>query len=219
MEETDHYLTLLAPSTGEYKEKGSKFLAYAYNIDHEDSLQEIIGMLRSEHIKARHFCYAYRIGTDNNRFRANDDGEPSGTAGKPILSQIISFGLSNTIVVVVRYFGGTKLGASGLVHAYKEAAREALAIAETTVKFISDEFVLRFGYEQMGHVLSVIKELPDAEICDKSFENECTVNLKIRKSRTVETVTKLKAGILQVTEEEGRRAESIPGVEIEKAEN
>lgn len=139
MEETDHYLTLLAPSTGEYKEKGSKFLAYAYNIDHEDSLQEIIGMLRSEHIKARHFCYAYRIGTDNNRFRANDDGEPSGTAGKPILSQIISFGLSNTIVVVVRYFGGTKLGASGLVHAYKEAAREALAIAETTVKFISDE--------------------------------------------------------------------------------
>lgn len=219
MEETDHYLTLLAPSTGEYKEKGSKFLAYAYNFDHEDSLQEIIGMLRSEHIKARHFCYAYRIGTDNNRFRANDDGEPSGTAGKPILSQIISFGLSNTIVVVVRYFGGTKLGASGLVHAYKEAAREALAIAGTTVKFISDEFVLRFGYEQMGHVLSVIKELPDAEICDKSFENECTVNLKIRKSRTVETVTKLKAGILQVTEEEARRAESIPGVEIEKADN
>jgi len=211
----DFYTTITSMSTGEYKEKSSKFLAFAYPFDQEDSLQEILGPLRSTHIKARHFCYAYRIGVVGTRFRANDDGEPSGTAGKPILSQILSFELTNVIIVVVRYFGGTKLGASGLANAYKEAAREALAGAETTIKYISDELVMRFGYDQMGHVMSVIKEVPEAFIIHKNFDAGCTVHLSIRKSRSREILLNLKAGILQVSVEQASAVETIPGVEIE----
>ena len=119
----DSYITLAEACVGEYKEKGSKFIAYGYPFDDESELEVILGELKAIHPKARHYCFAYKIGVDNNRYRTNDDGEPSGTAGKPIYGQILSNGLTNIAIVVIRYFGGTKLGASGLIHAYKEATK------------------------------------------------------------------------------------------------
>lgn len=214
MSHSDVYTTLWAPTVGEYKEKGSKFLAFAYPLDGEGQVAEIIERLRHAHIKARHYCYAYRIGTDGNRFRANDDGEPSGTAGKPIMAQIQSHGLTNVIVVVVRYFGGIKLGAGGLAQAYKEAAREALCRAETVVRYVSDDFMVAFGYDQMGHILSVIKEMPEVSITDKSFEKECWVTISIRRSLSPTVLLTLKARILQVTTEQAADIKEIPGVTI-----
>jgi uncharacterized YigZ family protein len=132
----DTYLTIAATSLGEFKEKGSKFLAYAYFVSNESDIKEKLDLLKKEHFKATHHCYAYRLGTDGKNYRANDDGEPSGTAGRPILGQIDSFGLTNLLIVVVRYYGGTKLGTSGLINAYRESAKEALSNAEKIEKII-----------------------------------------------------------------------------------
>lgn len=126
----DEYLTISKPSEGLFKDRGSKFLAFAYPVSSEDEIKEIQEHLRSEYHDARHHCYAYMLGKDKNVFRANDDGEPSSTAGKPILGQIKSYDLTNILIVVIRYFGGTKLGVSGLINAYKTAAEEALKNAK-----------------------------------------------------------------------------------------
>ena len=136
MKKTDKYQTIANPAEGFFKDRGSKFIAYAYPVDSESDWQERLAEVRQLHPKARHWCYAYRLGTDGNNFRANDDGEPSGTAGKPILGRIDSFELVNVMVVVVRYFGGTLLGASGLIHAYKEATADALKGAEIIEKTV-----------------------------------------------------------------------------------
>ena len=198
---TDSYQTIASPSEGEYKEKGSKFLAYAYPMDAESDLDGFMASLRDIHPKARHYCYAYKLGLDGTRFRANDDGEPSGTAGKPIYGQILSFGLTNVCIIVIRYFGGTKLGASGLIHAYKEASKAALDNAAIIEKYLYISYQLTFGYDHMGHIMNALKD-PDIEITDKVFEDHCIVNIQIRLSVENQAIHRLKARLLNKSLEE-----------------
>lgn len=198
---TDSYQTIASPSEGEYKEKGSKFLAYAYPMDAESDLDGFMASLRDIHPKARHYCYAYKLGLDGTRFRANDDGEPSGTAGKPIYGQILSFGLTNVCIIVIRYFGGTKLGASGLIHAYKEASKAALDNAAIIEKYLYISYQLTFGYDHMGHIMNALKD-PDIEITDKVFEDHCVVNIQIRLSVENQAIHRLKARLLNKSLEE-----------------
>jgi len=198
---TDSYQTIASPSEGEYKEKGSKFLAYAYPMDAESDLDGFMASLRDIHPKARHYCYAYKLGLDGTRFRANDDGEPSGTAGKPIYGQILSFGLTNVCIIVIRYFGGTKLGASGLIHAYKEASKAALDNAAIIEKYLYISYQLTFGYDHMGHIMNALKD-PDIEITDKVFEDHCVVNIQIRLSVENQAIHRLKAHLLNKSLEE-----------------
>ena len=198
---TDSYQTIASPSEGEYKEKGSKFLAYAYPMDAESDLDGFMASLRDIHPKARHYCYAYKLGLDRTRFRANDDGEPSGTAGKPIYGQILSFGLTNVCIIVIRYFGGTKLGASGLIHAYKEASKAALDNAAIIEKYLYVSYQLTFGYDHMGHIMNALKD-PDIEITDKVFEDHCVVNIQIRLSVENQAIHRLKARLLNKSLEE-----------------
>ncbi len=191
----DSFLTIQLPVEGEYKEKGSKFLAYAFSMKEEDELAVVLQELKNIHPKARHLCYAYRLGVTQDRYRMNDDGEPSGTAGKPIYGQILSFGLTNIIVVVVRYFGGTKLGASGLIHAYKEAVQDALSKAEMGTEYIYEKYLITFSYENMGHIMNCIKEC-DIDILNKDFSELCSVKIGIRLSTVNEKLMNLKAKIL-----------------------
>lgn len=197
----DTYQVLAASAEGEYKEKGSKFLAYAYPISSLDDFEFYMEEVKSIHPKARHHCYAYRIGIDGDIYRANDDGEPSGTAGKPILGQLLSQDLSDTLVVVVRYFGGTKLGASGLINAYKTATYDALVNAKKVDKVLSEAFKLIFEYGEMGHVLNVIKSL-HLTITAKVFEDTPYVVVDIPKSQIEKSIVQLKAKLLQVSEEQ-----------------
>ena len=197
----NEFKTITKNSEALYKEKGSKFLAYAYPMEDESELDFYLEMLHDEHPKARHYCYAYKLGMDQNRYRANDDGEPSGTAGKPILGQILSYELTNVLIIVVRYFGGTKLGASGLIQAYKESAKEALQAATIIEKYISVTYTLQFDYEFMGHVMNVLKET-DAEITHKSFEDTCLVHISIRQSMEKQLIHRIKAKLLQKSMEE-----------------
>jgi uncharacterized YigZ family protein len=146
------------PTEGEYKEKGSKFLAYAYFVSDEIEIKEKLDLLKKEHFKATHHCYAYRLGIDGKNYRANDDGEPSGTAGRPILGQIDSFGLTNVLIVVVRYYGGTKLGTSGLINAYREAARAALSNAEKIEKIIESQLECSLAYIRMNDFMLFLKQ-------------------------------------------------------------
>ena len=210
----DTYQILAETHEGEYKEKGSKFLAYAYPITSIEDFEYYQEEVKSLHPKARHFCYAYRIGIDGEVYRSNDDGEPSGTAGKPILGQLLSQNVSDTLVIVVRYFGGTKLGASGLINAYKQAAYDALYQAKKINKVLSDSFKLTFEYGQMGHVLNVIKSLY-LEITQKVFEATPFVVVEIPKSKTDLSLIKLKAKLLQVSEEQINEETEIPFCIIE----
>ena len=153
----DVYQTIAEVSSGIFKDKGSKFLAFAYPVQTEEEVKQIISSLKKEHHSARHHCYAWRMGTENIVYRTNDDGEPSSTAGKPILGQLLSFNLTNTMVVVVRYFGGTLLGVSGLINAYKNAAADALSNAKIIQKRIETTWALLFTYHEMQDVMNLIK--------------------------------------------------------------
>ncbi len=197
----DFFKTLVAPSIGEFKDKGSKFLAFAYPIEDVSDVAIIVDKLQREHIKARHFCYAWRLGITGNSFRANDDGEPGGTAGKPILGQIDSFGITNIVIVVVRYFGGTLLGTGGLIHAYREAARLAMTDAVMIEKFIEDTIVFNFDYVMMPQVIQAIKK-ENITISNQIFENDCTLTFKIRQSETDLKLQKLKALIGNISLDE-----------------
>ncbi|HOY12178.1 MAG TPA: YigZ family protein [Saprospiraceae bacterium] len=194
----DSYFTIEDVAQGEYKEKGSKFLAYAYSFDDTNQLSEIIKTLKSEHPKARHHCFAYQVGINGEEHRAFDDGEPSGTAGKPILGQIKSKGVTNVLVVVVRYFGGTKLGASGLIQAYKLAAQEALESAAIVEKFVSTQYLLETGYDKMGFLLNVLKKL-DLDIVEKNFDTNVQITIRLRKSVEFEKLKILKADLLELS--------------------
>lgn len=152
------YTTITAPATAEFRDRGSKFLAYAYPLNHVDEVKSFISELKKEHPKAVHHCYAYRIGIDGTVYRANDDGEPSGSAGRPILGQIDSAGLTNVLVVVVRYFGGTLLGVPGLINAYKTVTTDALATVVTIEKNIEFKLKLNFDYTIMNEVMMVLKQ-------------------------------------------------------------
>ncbi|MDE5575447.1 MAG: YigZ family protein [Bacteroidales bacterium] len=177
----DTYLTLSAPAQGLYKEKGSKFLSFAYPVETEQEIKEIIEKLRKEYYDARHHCYAYVLGYRQEVYRANDDGEPSSTAGKPIYGQILSYGLTNVLVVVVRYFGGTKLGTSGLINAYKTATDDALAQAKTVEKTVMRQYELRFSYEQMNQVMRIVKDLR-LQVLGQEADNECRMRVAVRLS-------------------------------------
>ncbi|MCM1041574.1 MAG: YigZ family protein [Bacteroides sp.] len=180
----DTYLTLAAPAQGLYKEKGSKFLAFAYPVETEQEIKDLIEKLRKEYYDARHHCYAYVLGSRQEVYRANDDGEPSSTAGKPIHGQILSFGLTNVLVVVVRYFGGTKLGTSGLINAYKTATNDALAQAETVEKVVMRAYGLRFPYERMNQVMRIVKDLR-LQVLGQEADSECRMRVSVRLSECV----------------------------------
>lgn len=161
-----------------YKDKGSKFIGYAYPVKDEAAVKEKLECIRQEHPKATHHCYAYRLGLDKNNYRTNDDGEPNGTAGKPILGQIDSIGITNTLVVVVRYFGGTKLGVSGLIDAYKETARETLAVATIITYKILDYYRIRCAYEQVQRVYHIVHQV-QAQIISQELDILCAFEIAV----------------------------------------
>lgn len=198
---TDAYRSIAAASTGEFKDRGSKFIAYAWPVRSEAEAMGHIETLRKEHFKARHHCFAWRLDPDGNRFRANDDGEPNGTAGRPILGQIDAFSLSYVVVVVVRYFGGTLLGTSGLIHAYREAAAEALRNAEVIECLVKDFLLLDFDYALMPDVMNAVKKL-DLEVLRQSFDARGQIEIGIRQSETPGTLLRFKAMLWKVSEEE-----------------
>ncbi len=188
----DTYLTIKQEVQAIYKEKGSKFLAFAFPVDSEEAIKESLAVLRKKYYDATHHCYAYTLGKDKKVFRANDDGEPSGTAGLPILNQIKSKGITNVLVVIVRYFGGTKLGASGLVNAYKTASAEVLAQAEVVEKILSQTLQIQFEYLLTNEVMKTIKE-NEATIIKQVFEDKCKMWLSIREKQYDKLLEELKA--------------------------
>ncbi len=182
MEEKDTYKTITKPSEETlFKEKGSKFFGYAFPVKTEDEVNQCLETVKEKHKSARHFCYAYQVGTDPVYFRANDDGEPSNIAGMPIYGQIQSFDLTNVLVVVVRYFGGTKLGVGGLISAYKTSAKITLEAAKIIEKTIDISFEIEFDYKNMNKVMRVIKE-KNLNIIDQKLELDCKIYISVRKS-------------------------------------
>ena len=178
---TDTYKTIAQKSEGTYTEKRSKFLAFAHPVETLDQIKELIEDYKKKYYDARHVCYAYMLGADRTTFRANDDGEPSSTAGKPILGQINSKELTNILVVVIRYFGGVKLGTSGLIVAYKEATISALSTANVIEKQVEELISYTFPYVMMNSVMKVVKEL-NPQIVSQTYEQTCQITLSIRRS-------------------------------------
>ena len=187
---SDSYLTIAAPAEAIYKEKSSKFLAYAYPVRTEDEIRELLDALRKRYYDATHHCYAWRLGPQGEQFRSNDDGEPSGTAGKPILGQLLSNSLTNCLIVVVRYFGGTKLGVSGLIQAYKESTAEVIAASKIIEKTVDRVVDIAFSYISMNGVMRIIKEM-SPRIDEQVFDNLCTMRLRIRESEAEQLIAKL----------------------------
>lgn len=190
----DTYKTIKYPSQGVYKEKGSKFLAFAYPIATEAEAKARLDELRKQYFDARHHCYAYILGADKAAYRINDDGEPSSTAGKPIYGQLLSHDLTNIIIVVVRYFGGIKLGVPGLINAYRTAAKDAIDNAIIIERNITEVYNLQFTYEQMNSVMKILKDnnLPQ---CNQKFELECSLDFSVRQAestRVCDEILKLK---------------------------
>lgn len=212
----DSYKTITAESIGEFKDRGSKFIAYASPVFTETDCQVYLEAIRKLHPKARHHCYAYRLGLDKNNYRANDDGEPSGTAGRPILGQIDSYDVTNVIIVVVRYFGGTLLGTSGLINAYKTSAAEALAQAAIVERIVEDVYRLTFDYALMSNVMKALKKL-SLEIISQVFENEGVVEIAIRQGEVKNIILQLKSFIGNLRIEEVNEETSIEKLTIEYA--
>ena len=181
MTQDDTYNMLAAPGEGLYKEKGSKFIASAFTVMNEDEAKAAIAEIRKKYFDARHHCFAYMIGPDKKIFRASDDGEPSGTAGKPILNQILSKDVTNVCVVVTRYFGGIKLGTSGLINAYKTASCEALDNAQVVEKTINEIYSLEFEYPLMNDVMRIMKE-ENLDTLNPRFEMDCYMEFSTRKN-------------------------------------
>ena len=177
--QTDTYRSIEAASEGLFKDNGSRFIALAYPVETEDQVKDIVAGLKKEYHDARHHCYAYRLGHLGDRFRANDDGEPSGSAGRPILGQIDSAGLSDILVVVVRYFGGIKLGIPGLIRAYKTSTADALAQAKVVEKVAGLSFRVRFDYLDMNAVMKVLKDL-SLPVSGQIFDTQCSVDVRVR---------------------------------------
>ena len=190
---SDHYLTIgREVGEGFYSEKRSKFLAFAHHVDTIEEVKTIVASYRKRFFDARHVCYAYMLGHDRSLFRANDDGEPSSTAGKPILGQINSRGLTNVLIIVVRYYGGVNLGTGGLIVAYRAAAADALdhaQIEERTIEFILTH---TFPYEEMNRVMNTAKELA-ARIVSQKFDNTCEITLAVPQSKREELINRLKS--------------------------
>ena len=178
---TDEYKTISATSEGYYTEKRSKFLAFAHHVETVDQVKDIIAGYRKKYYDARHVCYAYMLGPERQDFRANDDGEPSSTAGKPILGQINSNELTDILIVVVRYYGGVNLGTSGLIVAYREAAADAIAHATVETRQVEELVKYSFSYPQMNDVMRIVKDM-NPRIISQTYDNTCEIVLSIRKS-------------------------------------
>ena len=188
---SDTYLTIEKKSEIIFKDKGSKFLAFAFPVENDAQIKEALLQLKKEHPSANHHCYAYRLGSDKLNFRANDDGEPNNTAGKPILGQIQSNDLTNVLIVVVRYFGGTLLGVSGLINAYKSSAAEVIKECNITEKFISFNYMINFPFEHLNDVMKLLKQT-DCKIISQQFDNDCEISFSIRKANAEASEEKLK---------------------------
>ena len=197
----DSYKSIASESRGLFKDNGSRFIAHAYPVETEEEVKEIVAALKKEYYDARHHVYAYRLGYLGDKFRANDDGEPSGSSGRPVLGQIDSCGLSDILVVVVRYFGGIKLGIPGLIRAYKTSTADALANAEIVEKIASKLYRVHFGYMNMNSVMKVFKDMDLAQK-NQSFDMECSMDTSVRLS-LVDTFLERMADV------EGCRVEEI----------
>ena len=183
----DSYKSIAAEAKGLFKDNGSRFIANAYPVETEEEVKEIVAALKKEYFDARHHVYAYRLGYMGDKFRANDDGEPSGSSGRPVLGQIDSMGLSDVLVVVVRYFGGIKLGIPGLIRTYKSSTADALTNAEIVEKIASKVFRVHFGYMSMNSVMKVLKDM-GLEQKNQKFDMECSIDVTVRLS-LIETFT------------------------------
>lgn len=181
---SDSYKTISNSAEGSYKDKGSKFIAIASRVSTEEDVKERLSEIRNKYHDARHHCYAYVLGFEKSEFRFNDDGEPSGTAGRPIYGQINSRDLTNTLVVVVRYFGGVKLGVRGLINAYKAAAADALDQVEIVTKTVNEIYKLEFDYLMMNSVMKIIKD-SNLKILSQDFQLDCALEYKVRKKNAI----------------------------------
>lgn len=181
MADPDTYQTIREPSSGQFRDRGSKFLGFAYPVTSEEQIREHLAVLRKQYHDAHHHCYAWTLGHDRSRYRINDDGEPSGSAGKPIYGQILSRDLSDLLVVVIRYFGGTKLGIPGLIRAYRTAAGEALEKAGVTSRTVTATIQIRCAYPHMNEVMHIIKD-HNLTITENRFDEECMWIVLVRKS-------------------------------------
>lgn len=187
--ESDSYKTINSPSQGLYKEKGSRFIAFAYPVSDQEAIKPIIDMIRKEHHEARHHSYAYMLGQERINWRTNDDGEPSGTAGRPILGQINSFGLTNILIIVSRYFGGALLGVSGLINAYRSAAASALQNAEIIDCTLQEFYEITYPFISMNDVMKILKEEMIGQ-ADQSFDLECRIKVNFRASARERILTR-----------------------------
>ncbi len=178
------------PGEAQYSEKRSKFLAFVHHVENADEVKAIVQDYRKKYYDARHVCYAYMLGADKLDFKANDDGEPSSTAGKPILGQIVSSGLTDILVVVVRYYGGVNLGTGGLIVAYRTAAAAAIERCEVEERFVEETVTFSFPYVMMNSVMKVVKQM-QPRILSQQYDNTCTINLSIRKSKAPELKDRL----------------------------
>ena len=184
METKDTYKTISKPSVGElFKDKNSKFYGYTFPVTNEDQIKTHIEALKKEHYSARHWCYAYQLGTETTQYRANDDGEPNNSAGMPIYGQIQSFDVTNILIVVIRYYGGVKLGVGGLINAYRIGAQLALESAEIVNRTINQEFQLTFAYKNMSKVMRILKE-NKVNIKNQTLEHNCLLEISVRKSNS-----------------------------------
>lgn len=186
----DSFRTISQPSEGIYTEKRSKFLAFAIPVENVEEIKDIVAQYQKKYYDARHVCYAYMLGTERTEFRANDNGEPSGTAGKPILGQINSNELTNILIIVVRYFGGIKLGTSGLIVAYKQAAAEAIAAAEIIEKTVDTDITFMFEYPFMNDVMRIVKE-ENPQIVNQGYDSDCSMTLRTRKGNMPKLISRL----------------------------
>ena len=188
---SDKYKEIKSATTGVYKEKGSKFIAYSFPVHSEENVKEKLEEVKKIEHSARHHCYAYILNPDKSAQRVNDDGEPSSTAGKPILGQILSNDLTNILIVVVRYFGGVKLGVPGLIRSYKTAALDAISNSEIITKIIKEQFAVSFKYPQMNEVMRLVKEY-NLEVVNTDFQIECNLIFAVAKSKSEEVVETFK---------------------------
>ena len=185
----DTYRTLASRSEGVFKDKGSKFIAYAFPMSDETQVKDFLSETKALHPKARHHCWAFRLSPARTVFRVNDDGEPSGSAGRPILNMLLSQDVTNVFVVVVRYFGGTLLGVPGLINAYKTATKEALEVGEIIEKTVNDIYSLRFDYLLMNDVMRIVKE-EDLHLLKQDFDNQCQIEFELRQTQVNQVVGK-----------------------------
>lgn len=189
---TDTFHTIAQTSEGYYTEKRSKFYAFAHHVSSAEEVKELLAFYKKKYYDARHVCYAYRLGPEGKEFRANDDGEPSSTAGKPILGALLSAGLTDVVIFVIRYYGGVNLGTGGLIVAYRESAQQALANAVVEERQVEEQYTYTFAYPQMNVVMKVVKEM-QPRIIAQDFQTTCSITLSIRKSLMPQLKQRLEA--------------------------